>query len=101
MHAILFLLCSVIFAAAVWSSMVSWNALRAMHRDKDPLLERIGVRSPNSPMDLWRGIIVLAFTPAGDALPRRTRLAMRMVCVGSVISLVAGAVLAAQAGSGR
>ncbi len=101
MDAILLVLCSGVFSAAVWSSMVSWNALRAMHRDKDALLERIGVRSPNSPMDLWRGIIVLAFTPAGDALPRRTRLAMRMVCVGSVISLVAGAVLASQAGSGR
>ena len=101
MDAILLVLCSGVFAAAVWSSMVSWNALRAMHRDKDPLLERVGVRSPDNPMGLWRGIIVLAFTPAGDTLPGRTRLAMRMVCVGSVVSLVAGAVLAAQTGSGR
>jgi hypothetical protein len=97
MNIVLIILGVGCYGVAVWSTMVSWNALRAMHRNKDPLLDRVGVRSPHWGLDCWRGIILLSFTSAGDELPKRVRLAMRTVCIGSVMTLVAGYWLGARA----
>lgn len=82
---------------AVWSTMVSWNALMAVHRNTDPLLDRVGVRSPHWGLDCWRGILLLSVTPAGDELPEPVRLAMRTMCAGAVLSLIAGCWLGARA----
>lgn len=95
MNIVLIVLGAGDFGVAVWSTMASWNALRAMHRNKDPLLDRVGVRSPYRGLDCWRGIILFSITPAGDGLPKRVRFAMRTMCVGAVLSLVAGYWLAA------